>query len=75
MQHYCIFDVFPSVYAIHTSLYTPDDALIVRTISMPLIFNQVGYRSAVSQKEITSVYKLLDIFQTASPFLKAQINT
>ena len=33
--------------------------------------NKVGYRSVVSQNEITWVFKILDIFRTASPFSRA----
>ena len=37
--------------------------------------NKEGYYSVVSQNEITWVFKILDIFQTASSFSRVQINT
>ena len=36
---------------------------------------KVGYRLVVSQIEITEVFTVLDIFRTASPSSRVQINT
>ena len=35
--------------------------------------NKVGYRSVVSQNDVTGVFKILDIFRTAKSLLKCTV--
>ena len=52
-----------------------NSVLIMTVTENKLNYNKVGSRLVVSQNEITWVFKILNIFCTASPFSRGQINT